>query len=285
MTLKVAIPDTSLIDGTNLRDKTTKTGLIARTMAVFRVEEVLVYTTGFLRPSRIRDADLLVKILKYLDTPQYLRRRVFPKSASLQYAGTLHPLRTQSHPLQSSLSELSEGDVRWGVQVRPNQIDLGFDKFIDYPEIVSERDPTLFRVVSTSPRIELEQIKRSDVKRYWGYEVKRIGGLVDFLKESEGITRIGFSRKAPSFRQLQDDLVSTITNTKSVLAIFGDPERGIHELCANEKEDVKHHVDFWVNSIEGQGTETVRLEEALLISLSLLNSSVGDKISKSGYNP
>jgi len=285
MALKVALPDTSLIDGTNLRDKTTKTGIIARAMAVFRVEEVLVYNTGFLPSSRIRDADLLVKLLKYLDTPQYLRRRVFPKSASLQFAGTLPPLRTRSHPLQSSIRDLSEGDVRWGVQVRPNQLDLGFDKLIDYPDIVSERDPTLFRVVNTSPKIVLEQIQRSDVKEYWGYNVKRIGGLVDFLKESEGITRIGFSRKAPSFKQLQDDLISTITNTKSVLAIFGDPERGITELCANEKEDVKHHVDFWVNTIEGQGTETVRLEEALFVSLGLLNSSVGDKISKSGYNP
>ncbi len=285
MTLKVAIPDTSLIDGTNLRDKTTKTGLIARAMAVFRVEEVLVYNTGFLPSSRIRDADLLVKLLKYLDTPQYLRRRVFPKSASLQFAGTLPPLRTRSHPLQSSLRDLSKGEVRWGVQVRPNQIDLGFDKLIDYPDIVSEREPTLFLVVDTSPKIGLEQIKRSDVKEYWGYDVRRIGGLVDFLKESEGITRIGFSRKAPSYKQLHDDLVSTIANTKSVLAIFGDPERGIIELCANEKEDVKHHVDFWVNTIEGQGTETVRLEEALFVSLGLLNSSVGDKISKTGYNP
>ncbi len=285
MTLKVAIPDTSLIDGTNLRDKTTKTGLIARALAVFRVEEVLVYTTGFLPSSKIRDADLLVKILKYLDTPQYLRRRVFPKSASLQYAGTLPPLRTRSHPLQSSLSDLSEGAVRWGVQVRPNQIDLGFDELIDHPEIVSERDPTLFRIVGASPRIELEVIQRSDVNKYWGYDVMRIGGLVDFLKESEGITRIGFSRNAPSFRQLHDDVVSTISGTKSVLAIFGDPERGIIELCANEKEDVKHHVDFWVNTIEGQGTETVRLEEALIVSLGLLNSAVGDKISKSGYNP
>ncbi len=283
MTLKVAIPDTSLIDGTNLRDKTTKIGLIARAMAVFRVEEVLVYNTGFLPPSRIRDADLLVKLLKYLDTPQYLRRRVFPKSSSLQYAGTLPPLRTRSHPLQTSLRDLSKGEVRWGVQVRPNQVDLGFDKLIDYPDIVSERDPTLFRVAATTPKIELEEIKRTDVKEYWGYAVRRIGGLVDFLKESEGITRIGFSRKAPSFKQLNDDLVSTITGTKSVLAIFGDPERGIIELCANEKEDVKHHVDFWVNTIEGQGTETVRLEEALFVSLGLLNSSVGDKISKSGY--
>ena len=284
MTLKVALPDTSLADSTNLRKKTAKAGRIARAIAVFRVEEVVVYTTGHLPPSKIRDADLLVKILRFLDTPQYLRRRIFPKSPSLQYTGTLPPLRTRSHPLQSAISDLSEGSVRWGVQVRPNQIDLGFDKLIDYPEMVSERDPTLFRVVSTSPKIVLEIIERSDVPAYWGFEASRIGGLVNLLKQSEGTTRIGFSRKAPSFKNLEEDLSSTISNTKSVLAIFGGPERGITELCTNESEDIKHHIDFWVNTIEGQGTETVRLEEALLISLGLLNNSIGEKITKSGFN-
>ena len=107
---------------------------------------------------------------------------------------------------------------------------------------------------------------------------------MDLLKQSEDMTRIGFSRKAPSFKNLEDDLTSTIANTKSVLAIFGGPERGITELCANENEDIKHHVDFWVNTIEGQGTETVRLEEALLVSLGLLNSLIGADITKSGYN-
>lgn len=284
MTLKVAIPDTSLADSTNLRKKTAKAGRIARALAVFRVEEVYVYKTGFLPPSKIRDADLLVKILRYLDTPQYLRKRIFPKSQSLQFAGTLPPLRTRSHPLQSSLADLSKGSVRWGVQVRPNEIDLGFDKLVEYPQMVSERDPTLFRVVSTFPKIELEIIERSDVQEYWGYEASRIGGLLDLLKQSEGITRVGFSRKAPTFKNLENDLTSTISSTKSVLAIFGGPERGITELCVNEPEDIKHHVDFWVNTIENQGTETVRLEEALLVSLGLLNNLVGDKITKSGFD-
>ncbi len=58
VTIKVAVPDTSLSDSTNLRQKTTKAGRIARALAVFRVEEVFVYKTGFLPPSKIRDADL-----------------------------------------------------------------------------------------------------------------------------------------------------------------------------------------------------------------------------------
>ena len=55
MTLKVAIPDTSLTDGNNLREKTGKAGRIARALAVFRVEEVLVYKTGLLPSSKMKD--------------------------------------------------------------------------------------------------------------------------------------------------------------------------------------------------------------------------------------
>ncbi|MHA2322731.1 MAG: putative RNA uridine N3 methyltransferase [Candidatus Thorarchaeota archaeon] len=52
----------------------------------------------------------------------------------------------------------------------------------------------------------------------------------------------------------------------------------------NEREDVKSHIDFWVNAIPDQGTETVRLEEALFVSLGLLNTSVGKMILKPGFH-
>jgi predicted SPOUT superfamily RNA methylase MTH1 len=65
--------------------------------------------------------------------------------------------------------------------------------------------------------------------------------------------------------------------------VFGGPNHGIVELCKNEKEDIKHHIDFWINTIQDQGTETVRLEEALFISLGLLNNSFGQKLTKQGY--
>jgi predicted SPOUT superfamily RNA methylase MTH1 len=284
MTLSVAIPDTSLVDCPNLREKTTKAGQIARALAIFRAESVFIYKTEQLTASKKRDVDLLDKLLRYLDTPQYLRRRAFPKSPSLQYAGTLPPLRTSSHPLESSLNNLAEGTIRWGIQVRPNLIDLGLESLIEYHETVSEREPTLFRIKRTSPRIELEPIKRSDVRVYWGFEVSRASSLLELLKQSKNITRIGFSRNAPFFNKLDKDLQLTISNTRSVLAIFGGPTHGIIDIYDDqEKEDIKYNVDFWINTIPDQGTETVRLEEAIFISLGLLNNSLGSFYARPGY--
>ena len=268
MTLKVAIPDTSLIDCSDLRQKTTKAGSIARALAVFRVEFVHIYDTGLLSPDRKRDADLLSKILRYMDTPQYLRKRSFPKTQSLKFAGLLPPLRTRSHPLESTIADLQEGIVRWGLQVRPGKIDLGLRTLVNYSKTISERDPTLFKVRKTKPHISLERIEREDVSDYWGFVVERVANLPKF----------------PSYHQIENDLKSTIAGTQSVLAVFGGPGHGILEFFKKERDDVKFHIDFWANTIPDQGTETVRLEEALFTSLSLLNASVGTMVTKYGYH-
>ncbi|OLS21190.1 MAG: hypothetical protein ThorAB25_27250 [Candidatus Thorarchaeota archaeon AB_25] len=284
MTLKVAIPDTSLTDCSDLRQKTVKAGSLARALAVFRVESVYIYDTGLLEPGKKRDTDLLRKILRYMDTPQYLRKRSFPKTQSLKFAGLLPPLRTRSHPLETSIGDLQEGTIRWGLQVRPGKIDLGLNKLVNYSKTVSERDPTLFRFTKTKPQIVLETIEREDVSEYWGFEVERVTNLAEFLEESDDSTRIGFSRNAPYYNQLENDLKSTIASTQSVIAVFGGPGHGILEFFKEEREDVKSNIDFWVNTIPHQGTATVRLEEALFTSLGLLNSSVGKIITKPGFH-
>jgi hypothetical protein len=282
VTLSVAIPDTSLSDCSDLREKTVKLGSMARAFAVFRVEEVLIYETGNLEPKDQRDAGLIAKILRFMDTPQYLRRRVFSKSASLRYAGLLPPLRTRSHPLRSDDSAL-EGSVRWGVQTHPGKVDIGLERLVPFKSSVSKREPTLFKITRISPRIEMEIIDRSDLEIYWGFETHRSGRLSAILKEYGDFTRVGFSRRAPSFSMIEEDLTATVTNTGSILAVFGDPAMGILDIYADERNLIKSKIDFWVNSISNQGTETVRLEEALFVSLGLLNHSLGLTISKTGY--
>jgi predicted SPOUT superfamily RNA methylase MTH1 len=282
--LHVAIPDTSLIDCSDLRQKTVKVGLIARAMAVFRVERVIVYETGNLLSKAKRDSDLLVRLLEFMDTPQYLRRRIFPKTPSLKFAGLLPPLRTRSHPLDFNPSALSVGMVRWGVQVRLDKVDIGIGELVDHSEPLSERSPTLLRIIETKPKIRVEAINRKDLERYWGFEVERITSLAGRLSESSHMTRIITSRNAPPYDRLEKEIVSTVSNTKSILTVFGGPMHGVLELLSEEKDAIKENSDFWVNTILGQGTETVRLEEAILASLALLNKSVGNIVSLPGFH-
>jgi predicted SPOUT superfamily RNA methylase MTH1 len=282
--LQVAIPDTSLVDCPDLREKTVKVGSLARAMAVFRVDSVMVYKTGHVPASQKKDVDLLVRLLEYMDTPQYLRKRVFPISPSLKYVGLLPPLRTPSHPLITAIENLIEGMHRWGIQSRDGHVDIGVKQLIVHPEPVSEREPTLFRIVQTKPKIRLEVASRDEVEEYWGFRVTRIGSLVENLRDTSEATRIVFSRHAPSYAILEDEIKSTVSNTKSVLAVFGGPKRGVGALLSEDKNELKKNVDFWVNTIPDQGTETVRLEEALFASLGLLNKSVGKIVARPGFH-
>jgi predicted SPOUT superfamily RNA methylase MTH1 len=282
--LQVAIPDTSLVDCSDLRQKTVKVGSLARAMAIFRVDFVMVYETGHVPANQKKDVALLVRLLEYMDTPQYLRKKVFPISPSLKYAGLLPPLRTPSHPLIKDPDGLTEGMHRWGIQVRDGKIDIGVERLISHPDPVSERESTLFLIASTKPKIRLEVARRDEVEEYWGFKVARMGSLVEELREASESTRIVFSRNASSYASLEEEIKSTVSNTKSVLAVFGGPRRGVSELLSREKNELKKHVDFWVNTIPDQGTETVRLEEALFVSLGLLNKSVGQIVAKPGFH-
>jgi len=66
--LSVAIPESSLSDDSLKIDKTRKISVLARACSIFRIETIYVYQDGDNR----QDGSLLVMILKYLETPQFL---------------------------------------------------------------------------------------------------------------------------------------------------------------------------------------------------------------------
>jgi len=62
---------------------------------------------------------------------------------------------------------------------------------------------------------------------------------------------------------------------QSVLMAFGAPSRGLHEIAQDEGLKLAEIMDFVVNTVPNQGTATVRMEEALLASLAILNVHFG----------
>ena len=55
------------------------------------------------------------------------------------------------------------------------------------------------------------------------------------------------------------------------LIVFGSPERGIHEILEGKMKNVQNAKSL--NFFPNQATETVRLEEALLGTLAIINCS------------
>ena len=78
----VAIPDSSLSDEKNLREKTIKIGRFARVFSIFGVNKVIIYkdpTTKNMNSDKL----LMKLILDFLNTPQYLRKSIYPLNHEL----------------------------------------------------------------------------------------------------------------------------------------------------------------------------------------------------------
>ena len=90
-----------------------KIGLIGRAAAIYGVDEIIVFPD---RPAlrQRREANLISAVLSYMETPQYLRKRLFKIKPEFRYVGILPPLRTPNHPLANRTEYLAVGEYREG---------------------------------------------------------------------------------------------------------------------------------------------------------------------------
>ncbi|MFB3888881.1 MAG: putative RNA uridine N3 methyltransferase [Candidatus Bathyarchaeia archaeon] len=279
--LTIAVPASVVSDTPHLREKTAKIGYIGRAAAIFRVREIVVYADDP-KANQRRDIDLVTLLLSYLETPQYLRKRLFQLKPELQYAGILPPLRTPHHPNQGRIRELKVGEYREGVVLSQAKEGVLVDIGVEQPALLRASDLAvnqrvtvqLVNVSQTRPEVQL--VERDEVPEYWGYIVKaEPDSLKRVLCDSRFDLKIGTSRVAPPLQDVSLRLRGKWARSDRVLLAFGSPSRGLHEIAAEEGFRLEDAVDFVVNTLPGQGTETVRTEEAVLATLAVLNMQFG----------
>jgi hypothetical protein len=91
------------------------------------------------------------------------------------------------------------------------------------------------------------------------------------LKARDFRLTIGTSKYGVPFAQIAGRIAEKWGQVDNVLVAFGAPAAGLNEIVAQEGFSLDDIVDFVVNTIPMQGTETVRTEEALIASLAVLN--------------
>jgi predicted SPOUT superfamily RNA methylase MTH1 len=273
--LTVAIPASFIADTPHLREKTSKIGLVGRAAAIFKVDEVIVYRDN---PQAGQDSDsaLIELLLAYLETPQYLRKRRFQLDARLQYAGILPPLRTPHHPLSGKAEDLRVGEYREGVVLSKTRDGALVDIGTEQPALLAGRQFTVdkrltVRLMNVGERVEVAIANRMDIQEYWGYAVSTAESLRQMVEKGSYGLRIATSKKGAVFSKIAGELAEKWRRTASVLVVLGSPTRGLYEIAKDEGARLDDLVDFVVNTIPSQGTETVRTEEALLATLAVLN--------------
>lgn len=271
MKTAIAIPDSSLKDESTKLDKSRKISIIARACAIFHVDEIYIYREG---SGNKPDVTLLATILKYLETPPYFRKHLYPKTNLLKYAGVLSPLKIPSHSAMSHPRQIKTGDIREAIIVKVKGkkfFDVGINRLIPYfgKEEVGKR--TVVRFKNTYPNFTVKEISKNEIAEYWGYSVKERGNLYSFLSSWHGNIIIT-SRKGKIVSKT--DAKWYVESKKPVLVVFGSPEKGIHEILGRNIKKIQN--SKVLNFFPNQATETVRLEEALLGTLSILNTMSTD---------
>jgi len=279
--LAIAVPASVISDTPHLREKTSKIGLIGRAAAVFRVHEIIVYPDNAGKSKQKNEADLIALLLSYLETPQYLRKRFFKLDPRLQYAGILPPLRTPHHPLNRRIRKLKVGEYREGATTGKTKEGLLVDIGVEHPALIRETQWALgkrltLQIVAVDERVEVQAVNRDEVPGYWGYTVKlenRPFGRI--LEDGKFDLTIATSKIGVKFVDVAAKMAEQWRKADHTLVAFGAPTRGLHEIVSDEGLDLNTLVDFVVNMVPDQGTETVRTEEAVFASLAILNVQFG----------
>ncbi|MGB3944991.1 MAG: RNA methyltransferase [Methanothrix sp.] len=264
----ILIPSSTTMESADERIRTLKVGQIARAAAVFRVDRIIIY-----RDDEFDDSRFISRVLQYAETPQYLRKRLFPRERALRYVGILPPLRTPHHPRSSKVSTLEVGEYRVGLVVDEVGSDDGAWVEIGVERPLPLRTEKRFRlgqrlnvrVFSLKP-LAAEPVDRSEIPHYWGYETEVIPNLDEHVRSSESLV-VATSRAG---RPATPDLLAQVVRQgrrRGLERVYGSPARGVDAFLSSETMEGC----CVINTIPHQGTETVRLEEAIFATLSQVN--------------
>lgn len=277
--ISIAIPASVVSDTPHLREKTSKIGLIGRAAAIFRINEILPYPDMF-KIDQTEDMDLIALLLSYVETPQYLRKRLFKLRPELQFAGVLPPLRTPHHPLNRQMKRLKVGEHREGVTLSKTDEGVLVDIGVEQPALIRDGQLPIgkritVKIMKVGKRVEVELADRDEISEYWGYSVvveKRPFGRMVNTRYFD--LRIATSKYGVPFTDIAGKMVEKWKTSSEILVAFGAPTHGLNEIAKEEGLNLGGIVDFVVNTMPEQGTETVRTEEALIASLAVLRNSV-----------
>ena len=259
-----------------MREKTLKLGLIGRAASIFRVHKLVIFPDD-LGANQKQDINLIFTILSYLETPQYLRKRLFKIKPELRYVGILPPLRTSHHPLQKRVRKLKTGDFREGAIVSVTEegslVDIGVEQPVQISDKklpINKRITIKIEKAGRHPKVALAN--KEDIEVYWGYTVTAPKApFAQLVKSYAYDLVIATSKMGTPISQITDNLTERWMNSTNIMVAFGAPTMGLQEIVAQENLSLDKVADFTVNTIPNQGTNTVRTEEALYATLALLN--------------
>jgi hypothetical protein len=226
------------------------------------------------RDPEYNDSRFIAMILRYMETPQYLRKLLIPRREELRHVGTLPPLRTAHHPINSKSESLKIGEFRVGAVVESVGSDGGVWVEIGINRPIPLRTGGKYsvgqrlnvRIFSHNP-LAAEPVDQKEIPHYWGYGTEVVESLEGYLASRDDAQVVLASRNGKAITPEILQSLGQLGQKRDLAVVFGSPSRGVDAFLSKETMD---RYDM-INTIPHQGTETVRVEEAVLATLALLN--------------
>ena len=270
----IALPVSIVSDIPHLREKSAKLGVIARACAIFGVSEVVLYPDGDAR-SQEDEFAICELILRFLETPQYLRKQLYGMNPILRYAGILPPLQIPSHNTGKSIVSIKVADLREGLVIgregEASLVDVGLDRPVRCRGKYPIMDRLTIRLLKVGGDLQGEAFDRSKIDIYWGFQVRARKLKLDSLLQERYDLKIGTSHYGSSLMDCYSNIVESLRKVESVMIVFGSPRQGLQNILASQGKMPSELFDYFINTIPGQNVSTVRTEEAVMITLGILN--------------
>ena len=310
-TVSIALPG-SIIDNHPSRElRAYLAGQIARAATVFSVNEIVVFDDQTVKKTAKDQTEgntFLCRLLQFAETPQYLRRTLFAEHPDLRFSGLLNPVMAPHHP-----SKYEKCKWREGVAVGPSTgsgaqgtlVNVGLNRDILVPQQVKEGARLTVRMrnpkksgpnegsLNANKRVKVMQGALTRLRGeavspdepaiddgvYWGYNVRFASDLSKVWTESP--YKGGYDYVIGTSENGDDSLYSSfeLPKFRHLLIVFGGVE-GLEvavDACEElpvEKKNTRYLFDRYLNACIGQGSKTIRTEEAVLITLSLLRPHI-----------
>ena len=161
------------------------------------------------------------------------------------------------------------GDIREALIINykgKKFLDIGINKHIPYFGKMKIGTRIAVQIKTTQPKLTVKEISKKDIKDYWGYDIKERSNLLSILSTWKGKI-ILTSKKGKKFTITEAKKISE--SNEELLVVFGTTNKGVHDILGTDIKKIQNGKIF--NFFPKQGTQTVRLEEAILGTLSIIN--------------
>ncbi|MDG7040422.1 MAG: methylase [Nitrososphaerota archaeon] len=261
--IDVALPDSLLTERPDLLSKTEKVGAVARACAMFAVRRIFIFRDRM--DGSPSDGALMQDLLNYIRTAPYLRRRAYRLSKEYSYVGRLPPLNIPLHQVKPEIA--GDGEIREAYIINGSMADVGLGEPLPLVrgEGATSNGLALVRVNRKGGSFVAREVTSSPI--YRGYEVRTVDGL-DKVMSGGGPydLMIATSRYGRPVSSEWNGLLKAARDGARLLVAFGSPRRGLQGIIGKE---VRERFT-WLCTIEDQKVKTVRTEEALLATLSMV---------------